>query len=1008
MSRARFKSIYKSSKKAVLLSGTSFAMLAMSQMAVAQDAPEEIVVTGTRQVIQDAINLKRQATTVVDGLSADEIGELPALSIAEALEQIASVGSQREGSGATEVSIRGLGPFLGSTVINGREATNGSGDRSVNFSQFPSELFNKLEVYKTQEASFIEGGVAGQISLSTLKPLEYGKQRIQFQVKGSVQPQNQNLEEAEIEIGHRITGSYVDQWDGEFGEFGFSIGGQLQRRPNAEQEARTSSTFDACVISRFDGNSCDGGSQEAEDILDARDPNSPRLGDVEPFVLTTSSRSFRQNVTDDSRDSIFAAAQWRPNDRIELNADVQYSDRVFSEFRSDLSVDANDFEDDLVPIPGFELQTTSSGALRRGTTFGEVQVFSEFSERLEEYFGFGGNASFQATDKLRLSVDGSFSDTSRRENQLRARVASGEQLVGIEVLQNGSEAHQLTFVNFDVNDPSLFVNDNPEVRERLSQFRDQEIWAIKGDAEYELGGDHLTAFKAGARYSVHNFDQVPNIQRDAEFDDGADQFAQFVTEIGGVAVEDFGSTANIGPLAAAACQSNAFPESSFLDGEVNGNLITNIDEDGNVIAAGTGNTFLTFDPLCLAETLLGRTLSPPNPEDATPDELVSAVELQEETIALYGQFDFETEFLSLPARGNFGVRYIDTTVTSNAFRTNLVASLDPDTGSVTALNSDGTFVVLEDVSSYSEFLPSFNFNWDLSEDVILRAGVFRAISRHDPSDLGAGRLFSTQGSQADDEDVTIEDLIAGVSSTGNPRLTPFTSWNYDLAAEWYPNPDSILALGVYFKQFNGGIVNVLQEETFNINGTNVTVPVSTQQTIDETNNIFGIEASVAHAFDYLPGLLSGLGFKASYNFAESNFESESARFGDQVELDQNGNIISFTPGFIPPASLQGLSRHTASGQVYYNIGKATVTAIGKYRSDFLQPNNTTPGNLRFIDDAFVLDGRINYKINDNFKISLEGTNLLNTPREHFNPVPDSFAEINVFGPRYFLGITGKF
>ena len=73
MSRARFKSIYKSSKKAVLLSGTSFAMLAMSQMAVAQDAPEEIVVTGTRQVIQDAINLKRQATTVVDGLSADEL-----------------------------------------------------------------------------------------------------------------------------------------------------------------------------------------------------------------------------------------------------------------------------------------------------------------------------------------------------------------------------------------------------------------------------------------------------------------------------------------------------------------------------------------------------------------------------------------------------------------------------------------------------------------------------------------------------------------------------------------------------------------------------------------------------------------------------------------------------------------------------------------------------------------------------------------------------------------------
>ena len=183
---SRNRSARSKSAKALLLGTVSVSMMAMSQVSLAQDAGEdEVVTTGVRQLIQDSLILKRQATTVVDGLSADEIGELPGLSIAEALETITSVGAQREGSGATEVSIRGLGPFLGSTIVNGREATNGSGDRSVNFSQFPSELFNKLEVYKTQEASFIEGGVAGQISLSTLKPLEYGKRRIQFQAKGN-------------------------------------------------------------------------------------------------------------------------------------------------------------------------------------------------------------------------------------------------------------------------------------------------------------------------------------------------------------------------------------------------------------------------------------------------------------------------------------------------------------------------------------------------------------------------------------------------------------------------------------------------------------------------------------------------------------------------------------------------------------------------------------------------------------------------------------------------------
>ena len=256
-----YRTITRARRATLCLAGASVIAMTMAQTSVAQtetsEIEDEVVVVGTRQVIQDAIELKRNATTVVDGLSADEIGDIPALSIGEALEQITSVASQREGSGATEVSIRGLGPFLGSTVINGREATNGGGDRSVNFSQFPSELFNKLEVYKSQEASFIEGGVAGQISLSTLKPLEYGKRRLQFQYKGSIQPDNLDIEDRERTLGHRITGSYVDQWEGKFGDFGLSIGGQIQRRPNAEQEARSSSTFDACRVALLDGDSCD-------------------------------------------------------------------------------------------------------------------------------------------------------------------------------------------------------------------------------------------------------------------------------------------------------------------------------------------------------------------------------------------------------------------------------------------------------------------------------------------------------------------------------------------------------------------------------------------------------------------------------------------------------------------------------------------------------------------------------------------------------------------------------
>jgi len=147
---------------------------------------------------------------------------------------------------------------------------------------------------------------------------------------------------------------------------------------------------------------------------------------------------------------------------------------------------------------------------------------------------------------------------------------------------------------------------------------------------------------------------------------------------------------NLAPLVAAACARDTFVEEDFLDGEINGNLITNIDSDGNVIAEGTGNTFITFEDLCLPETLLGREFVAPSPEDATVTELVQSVDIEEETFALYGQIDFASEFEGLPFRGNVGLRYVDTTVTSNSFRGGFEVETD-DEGNVTGLDAQGRY-----------------------------------------------------------------------------------------------------------------------------------------------------------------------------------------------------------------------------------------------------------------------------------------------------------------------------
>ena len=111
---------------------TGLAAPLIAASALAQDAPdsedalseapiEEIVVKGVRRTIQDSIQLKRNSVTIVDGLNAEEIGALPALSIGEALETVTGAATHRENGGATEVAIRGLGPYLGNTVVNFRE-----------------------------------------------------------------------------------------------------------------------------------------------------------------------------------------------------------------------------------------------------------------------------------------------------------------------------------------------------------------------------------------------------------------------------------------------------------------------------------------------------------------------------------------------------------------------------------------------------------------------------------------------------------------------------------------------------------------------------------------------------------------------------------------------------------------------------------------------------------------------------------------------------------------------
>ena len=959
-----------------------------------EGADEEVVevidVVGSRRTIQDQISIKREATTVVDGLSAEDIGDLPALSIGEALESITGAASHRENGGATEITIRGLGPFLSATHINGREATNGSGDRSVNFSQFPSELIKKVAIYKTQDASMIEGGVAGVISLETLQPLDYGKQRFQGEVKLNYNPEEANVDNSlQSDLGYRGTFSYVDQFELAGGQnLGISFGGQRQDITQPEAESRSSSptgsSLWACLndptntnegFYRSSAGDCEdritGGSNQGYDP--EIDPETGRAySDGVPYAWTGSSRSFRQNETSDERDALFLAVQYQPSADWDINLDAQVSDRVQREARHDLIF----LQKRAIPgLTGPTLVTNDVGGILHWEGQDRIESSGEQFSREENYRGGGINIEHHYSDLLTVELDLAYSQTKREELQISNRARTPDR--HFFSWDMGDNIPHFTTTNLDVTDISNFTD---SLRSRLDRenSRENEVSSVRLDFDYILDSDVFTSIEGGVRASEMTFVQYGGTNGNGSRD-------EYTLDT---------SVANALDILNS-CQID-FPESDFLDNVSDGNIITNVDADGNVISSGTGSSWATYDNLCFAEAVSasrGGSVSYPEVEY----ESQGTIDVTEKTYAMYLMANYDTEMFDKFIRGNFGIRVVDTEVTSVGFRNSFTIETT-ELGELRLVPGDDLERTVGG-GGYTEILPSFNLVVDYSDDILLRAGIYRGMSRVDPADLGFNREFQTDDEVAP---TTLADLIVGVNGSGNPNTQPLMSWNYDLAIEWYPNEDSIFALSLYHKQFQGGFQQRTVLEPYEIEGQSFNLPITNSVTTDDTSNLYGIEASVAYRWDI------GVGVKFGYNYADTDYEFEDSNYGDTFVTDLDGNTTQLQDGIIPPGSVPGFSEHVFSGQVYYQVGDFDTALIYKYRSEYFQPYTSNGTRLRYVDEVGVWEARASYKINSNMKVRVSAINLFSAPKSQDYYVQGNLGEVNDYGPRLFAGVTFKY
>lgn len=176
MTKTRSKFLLSSG--AIALTICAFSPVAFAQEVAVDGGDDAIIVTGIRKSLSDAANIKREASGVVDAISAEDIGKFPDANLAESLQRISGVSIDRSNNEGNQVTVRGFGPGFNLVTLNSRQMPNSSSlqsagiSRSFNFRDLASEGVSAVEVYKTGRADIVSGGLGATINIRTPRPLD--------------------------------------------------------------------------------------------------------------------------------------------------------------------------------------------------------------------------------------------------------------------------------------------------------------------------------------------------------------------------------------------------------------------------------------------------------------------------------------------------------------------------------------------------------------------------------------------------------------------------------------------------------------------------------------------------------------------------------------------------------------------------------------------------------------------------------------------------------------------
>ena len=447
---------------------------APANSSTAANGEDTVVITGIRASLDSSARVKRNAVNIVDSVSAEDIGKLPDVSIADSLARLPGVTAQRLEGRDQRLSIRGLGPDFGTTLLNGREQVTVGDNRGVEYDQYPAEFFKNVNVYKSPDASLIAAGISGTVDLRMLRPLAQSHRVLQVQARGEMNDYDK-LNPDGKRFGYRASATYVDQFADD--TFGVAIGISATSAPSQDKR------YNAWGYP-----------------TDAN--NNLILGGAKPYV--------QSNLLD--RYGAVATLEWQPSDNFHSTFDALYS-----HFKETQHLRGIEFP--LVWGAGvtFTPTATSNGfdtAVKFSNVFGVQR--NDLNRRKADNYSFGWNNVLDLNEKTHFTVDASWSHASRTDFLLETYTGAGYNRSGrpgnVTVTQksDGTFAFQtdIPFTDtsvFSITDPQGWgYNGTTTVVQAgfLNKpiFKD-DLKALRASLDGEFGNGLIHGWEVGANFS---------------------------------------------------------------------------------------------------------------------------------------------------------------------------------------------------------------------------------------------------------------------------------------------------------------------------------------------------------------------------------------------------------------------------------------------------------------------------------------------------------------------------